>query len=125
MKRILTFIIAIAAMTACEKENTNEFSADILPGTRWEGTLTTASSGSSSSTSLTVSFRDASTGSITAKTASTQRVETHQMSYSVKGKTITFECPVINGIWTVTEYDSTRRTMILKDRSNTLMLQQK
>lgn len=125
MKRIMTILIALAALTACEKTDTNDFSETMLPGTRWEGMLTTANGATSTSSDVNLTFRNASQGSASVRNFSTQKMETYQMTYSVTGKTITFECPVINGIWNVKEYNSTERTMVLKDRNNTLALTQR
>lgn len=114
MKKILTIILAVFALTACDpnENSATEFSAENLVSTKWEGTLKNIEGSAVKSTSdISLRFDTASAGKFSQKRSGSSSKETYDLSYSVSDKRITFDCPVISGTWEVTGY--TDQTMVL------------
>ena len=114
MKKILTIILAVFALTACDpnENSATEFNAENIVNTKWEGTLKYIEGSAVKSTSdVTLRFDTASAGKFSQKRSGATSKETYDMSYSISGKKITFDCPVISGTWEVTGY--TDQTMLL------------
>ena len=114
MKKILTIILAVFALTACDpnENSATEFNAENIVNTKWEGTLKYIEGSAVKSTSdVTLRFDTASAGKFSQKRSGATSKESYDMSYSISGKKITFDCPVISGTWEVTGY--TDQTMLL------------
>lgn len=114
MKKILTIILAVFALTACDpnENSATEFNAENIVNTKWEGTLKNIEGSAVKSTSeVTLRFDTASAGKFSQKRSGATSKESYDMSYSISGKKITFDCPVISGTWEVTGY--TDQTMLL------------
>lgn len=128
MKRIFAIIIAMATLAACGPEEAkNLFTADKLPGTKWDGTLKEMEGKVVKSTSeVTIRFNTASEGQLTHKDKGAAGKETYQMSYSVSGQNISVDCPIINGTWAVSNYTDQSMTLTIlpgKNKTMSLMLQ--
>lgn len=115
MKRILTIILAAVALVACDPDSNkveNEFNAENIVNTKWEGTLKNIEGSAVKSTAdVTLRFDSASAGKFSQKRSGSSSKESYDLSYSVSGKKITFDCPVISGTWEVSNY--TDKTMVL------------
>jgi len=128
MKKILTIIFAALAFAACNPdEKTAEFKADVLPGTKWEGTYQSMQGNVVTGTStVTLKFNDGQSGQMIQKRSNSSSKDYYDMSYSVSGKKISIDCPVINGTWEVSGYtDKTMVLTLLPDKNGimTLVLQ--
>ena len=115
MKRILTIILAAVTLAACDpadKQAENEFSAENIVNTKWEGTLKNIEGAAVKSTAdVTLRFNSSSVGRFTQKRSGAPTKESYDFTYSISGKKITFDCPAISGTWEVQNY--TEQAMIL------------
>lgn len=115
MKRILTIILAAVTLAACDpsdKKVDNDFKAENIVDTKWEGTLKNIEGSAVKNTAnVTLTFNSSSAGKFTQKRSGAPAKESYDFSYSVSGKRITFDCPVISGTWEVTNH--TDQTMVL------------
>ncbi len=100
MKRILTIIFAVFALTACDpadKKVENQLNAENIVDTKWEGTLKNIEGSTVKSTAdVTLRFDSASAGRFTQKRSGATSKESYDLSYSISDMKITFDCPVIN-----------------------------
>ena len=127
MKRILTIILAAVALAACdpsEKKNENEFNAENIVETKWEGTLKNVEGSAVKNTSnVTLTFDSASVGKFTQKRSGAPTKESYDFTYSISGKKITFDCPEISGTWEVSNYtDQVMILTILPSKSSVMTL---
>jgi len=123
MKRIITILIAALALAACdEKTNTAEFSADAIYGTRWDGSLKVVEGGVAKNTSeVTLKFNTGDSGQLIQKRSGVSSKDVYEMSYSVSGKNISFDCPVISGTWSVSAYTEQAMTLTLQPGKQSVM----
>lgn len=123
MKRILTIIFAIAALAACNPDDKlPEFNPSDLPQTKWEGELKFYEADRlKSSSSVTLRFDTSSSGEFFQKRTGAGSKENYDFGYSVQGKTITFDCPVISGSWSVSNYNSNTMKLTLEPSKNGVM----
>lgn len=123
MKRLLTIIFALAALVACNPDDTTEFNPSNLPQTKWEGELKLYDGGRlKSSSTVTLRFDTASNGKLFQKRSGTGAKEEYDFSYTAKGQTIRFDCPVISGQWSVSDYNSTTMKLTLEPSKNGVMI---
>lgn len=122
MKRILTIILALAALIACNPDDATQFDPSNLPQTKWEGDLKLYEGGRlKSSSTVTLRFDTASSGKLFQKRSGTSAKDEYDFKYSAKGQTISFDCPVINGLWSVSDYNSTTMKLTLEPSKNGTM----
>lgn len=124
MKRIFAIIFAVYAFAACAPDNnsTMEFKAESIVDTKWNGSLKIIDGTAVKSNSeVTVRFVTENSGKFTQKRSGSSSKESYDLSYSVSGKTITFDCPVINGTWEVTNYMEQTMTLTLQPSRNSIM----
>lgn len=124
MKRILTIIFAALAIAACDPDenNSTEFKAENLVSTVWKGTLQNIQNGAvSNSAEVTVKFDTADSGQMIQKRSGAPAKDYYDMTYSVTGKKITFDCPVISGTWEVSGYVEQAMTLTLLPSRNSIM----
>ncbi len=124
MKRILTFIFAFVFLTACDPADKAEvFNPESLPQTKWEGDLKFYEGGRlKSSSSVTLRFDSLSEGKFFQKRSGSSTKENYDFSYNASGQTITFDCPVINGRWSVSDYNSVTMELTLEPSRNGVMI---
>jgi hypothetical protein len=124
MKKILTIILAVFALTACDpnENSATEFNAENLVNTKWEGTLKNIENSAVKGTSdVTLRFDTASAGKFSQKRSGSSSNEAYDFSYSVSGKRINFDCPVISGTWEVTGYTDKTMPLALLPSKNGIM----
>lgn len=124
MKRILTIILAAFALAACDPDskNDNSFKAENLIQTSWEGSLQIVQGSTVSGTSqVTLHFNTADSGQMIQKRSGATSKDKYDMTYSVSGKKITFDCPVISGTWEVTGYIDGAMTLSLLPNKKSIM----
>lgn len=123
MKRFLTLILALVTLAACKPdEDTTSFNAENLIGTKWEGDLKLYESGRlKSSSQVTFNFDSASTGRFIQKRSVSSGKENYEFSYSVNNEKITFDCPVISGLWSVSNYTASSMALTLEPSRNGVM----
>lgn len=124
MKKFLAIILAAFAFTACDPENTSttEFNAENLISTKWDGTLKNVEGSAVKSTSeVTLRFDSSSTGKFTQKRQGSTSKESYDLTYSVSGKKISFDCPVISGTWEVSNYTEQTMTLTLQPSNKGIM----
>lgn len=124
MKRILTIIFAALAIAACDPDenSSTEFKAENLVSTVWKGTLQNIQNGAvSNSAEVTVKFDTADSGQMIQKRSGAPAKDYYDMTYSVTGKKITFDCPVISGTWEVSGYVEQAMTLTLLPSRNSIM----
>lgn len=126
MKRILTIILAAFALAACDPDSKNEnsFKAENLINTSWDGSLQIVQGNTVSGTSqVTLHFNTADSGQLIQKRSGVTSKDKYDMTYSVSGKRITFDCPVISGTWEVTGYmDGAMTLSLLPNKKGTMNL---
>lgn len=125
MKKILTIIMTIVAMMACNPvDDTITFNPEDLTGTRWEGPLKEVEGKVVKTTSqVTIRFNTISEGQMTNRRNGATGKESYEMSWSSSGQKIVIDCPVINGTWEVSAYtDKTMTLTILPDRNKIINL---
>lgn len=125
MKRILSIILAAFALLSCDPaEKTNDsFSADNILDTRWKGTWRSLQGSIIKEQSeVTLKFTSADKGTFIQKRSSSPSKDSYQMQYAVSGKNITFDCPVINGTWAVSDYTEKTMTLTLLPDKNGIMI---
>lgn len=127
MKRILTIILAAVALAACdpsEKKIENEFNAENIIDTKWEGTLKNVEGSAVKNTAnVTLTFDSASVGKFKQKRSGAPTKESYDFTYSISGKKITFDCPEISGTWEVSNYtDQVMILTILPSKSSVMTL---
>lgn len=116
MKKFLAIILAAFAFAACDpdEKSATEFKAENIIDTKWNGTLKTVEGSVVKGTSdVTLRFTTAEAGKLTQKRSGSGSKESYDLTYSVSGKKITFDCPVINGTWEVTNYAEQAMTLTL------------
>lgn len=125
MKRILTIILAAVTLAACdpsEKKVDNDFKAENIVDTKWEGTLKNIEGSAVKNTAnVTLTFNSSSAGKFTQKRSGAPTKESYDFSYSVSGKRITFDCPSISGTWEVTNYTDQAMVLTLLPSKNGIM----
>ena len=124
MKRILTIILAIVAITACDPADKSDvFNPESLSQTKWEGDLKFYEGGRLKSTSsVTLRFDSLSEGVFYQKRSGSPTKESYNFTYNVSGQYVTFDCPVINGKWSVSDYNSTTMKLTLEPSKNGVMV---
>ena len=125
MKRILSIILATFAIIACDpaEENTTSFSEENIENTRWKGVWKrTEGSMVKEQADVTLKFIGSGTGTFSQKRSSTTSKQNYDMKYEISGKTITFDCPVIDGTWEVSGYTENTMTLTLLPGKNGLMI---
>ena len=123
MKRILTIIFALAALIACNPDDETRFDASNLPQTKWEGELKLYEAGRlKNSSSVTLRFDTTSDGKFFQKRSGTSGKDEYDFRYSVAGKKISFDCPVIYGSWSVSDYNSSTMKLTLEPSGNGVMI---
>jgi hypothetical protein len=123
MKRILTIIFAVMALVACNKKEEIKFNASILPQTKWEGELKLYDADKlKSSSTVTLRFDTASNGKLFQKRSGAGKKDEYDFSYSAKGQVITFDCPVINGSWSVSDYNTSTMRLTLEPSKTGVMI---
>ena len=70
----------------------------------------------------TLKFIGSGTGTFSQKRSSTTSKQNYDMKYEISGKTITFDCPVIDGTWEVSGYTENTMTLTLLPGKNGLMI---
>ena len=123
MKRFLTLILALVTLAACKPdEDTSSFNAETLIGTKWEGDLKFYESGRlKSSSQVTFYFDSISSGRFIQKRSESSGKESYEFSYSVNNEKITFDCPVISGLWSVSNYNASSMVFTLEPSRNGVM----
>lgn len=124
MKRILTIILAAITFAACDPNETKlpSFKAEDLVSTRWEGTLQNIQGGATSgSSAVTLIFNTTDSGQMIQKRSGSPAKDKYDMTYTVSGKKITFDCPIISGTWEATNYNEKGMTLMLLPSRNSLM----
>ena len=124
MKRLLTIIFALAALIACNPEEKKDtFSPSVLPQTKWEGELKQYEGGRlKSSSTVTLRFDTASNGKLFQKRSGNGSKEEYDFSYSANNQMITFDCPVINGSWSVSDYNPSTMKLTLEPTKTGVMV---
>lgn len=123
MKRILTIIFAVMALVACKKNDEIKFNGADLPQTKWEGELKLYDADKlKSSSTVTLRFDTASNGKMFQKRSGAGKKDEYDFSYSAKGQTITFDCPVINGSWSVSDYNTSTMKLTLEPSKSGVMI---
>lgn len=123
MKRLLTIIFALAAIIACNPDDTTKFDPSNLPQTKWEGELKLYEGGRlKTSSTVTLRFDTASNGKLFQKRSGAGAKEEYDFNYTAKGQTISFDCPVINGSWSISDYNSTTMKLTLEPTKNGVMI---
>ena len=124
MKRILTILLAAITLAACDpdKQNSLDFKAENLVQTSWEGSLQTIQGSVVTTTAqVTLKFNTSDSGQMIQKRNSTNSKDRYDMTYSVSGKKITFDCPVISGTWEVTGYMENAMNLTLLPSKKSIM----
>ncbi|MBR5300057.1 MAG: hypothetical protein IKU36_07390 [Bacteroidales bacterium] len=125
MKRILTIIFAALALAACDpadKKAENQFNAEDIVNTKWEGTLKNIEGSTVKSTAdVTLRFDSATIGRFTQKRSGATSKESYDLSYSISDMKITFDCPVISGTWEVSNYTEQSMVLTLLPAKNSIM----
>lgn len=123
MKRILTIILAIAAFVACNPDDDKlEFNPSQLPGTKWEGELKLYEGNRlESASTVTLRFDTADSGEFFQKRSGSGNKENYRFSYTAKGNMLSFDCPVISGSWSVSDYNSQTMKLTLEPSKNGVM----
>ena len=124
MKRILTIILAIMAITACDPADKSDvFNPESLLQTKWEGDLKFYEGGRlKSSSTVTLRFDSMTEGEFFQKRSGSPTKENYEFIYKVSGQTITFDSPVINGSWSVSDYNSVTMKLTLEPSRNGVMI---
>lgn len=123
MKRIFTIILALAALVACNPDDKLEFNASQLPQTKWEGELKLYEGDRlKSSSSVTLRFDTATSGEFFQKRSSSSQKESYDFTYTASGKIIRFDCPVISGSWSVSDYNAQTMKLTLEPGKNGVMI---
>ena len=118
-------MLAAFTLAACDpNEKPVEFTAENLIQTRWEGTLQTTQGNLVTGTSdITLKFDTAYSGHMIQKRSGAAAKDYYDMTYSVSGKKISFDCPVISGTWEVSGYtDSTMLLTLLPTKNSQMIL---
>ncbi|MBQ6879331.1 MAG: hypothetical protein IJN52_03885 [Bacteroidales bacterium] len=124
MKRILTILLAAITLAACDpdKQNSLDFKAENLVQTSWEGSLQTIQGSVVTTTAqVTLKFNTSDSGQMIQKRNGTNSKDRYDMTYSVSGKKITFDCPVISGTWEVTGYMENAMNLTLLPSKKSIM----
>ena len=123
MKRILTIILAVAALASCHPDDKLQFDPTSLPQTKWEGELKFYEADRlKSSSTVTLRFDSASAGEFFQKRNGSGSKENYGFNYSVTENRISFDCPVISGSWSVSEYTANTMKLTLEPGKNGVML---
>lgn len=124
MKRILSIILAAFAIISCDpaEKDTTSFSEENIENTRWKGVWKrTEGSMIKEQADVTLKFFSSGTGTLSQKGSSTISKQTYDLTYRISGKNITFDCPVIDGTWEVSEYTGNAMVLTLLPNKNGLM----
>lgn len=125
MKRILSIILAAFAIISCDPadKDTISFNEENIENTRWKGVWKrTEGQMVKEQADVTLKFIGSGTGSFSQKRSSTTSKQNYDMKYEISGKTITFDCPVIDGTWEVSGYTENTMTLTLLPGKNGLMI---
>jgi len=125
MKRILSIILAAFAIISCDPANkdTISFNEENIENTRWKGVWKrTEGQMVKEQADVTLKFIGSGTGTFSQKRSSTTSKQNYDMKYEISGKTITFDCPVIDGTWEVSGYTENTMTLTLLPGKNGLMI---
>lgn len=125
MKRILSIILAAFAIISCDPadKDTISFNEENIENTRWKGVWKrTEGSMVKEQADVTLKFIGSGTGTFSQKRSSTTSKQNYDMKYEISGKTITFDCPVIDGTWEVSGYTENTMTLTLLPGKNGLMI---
>lgn len=125
MKRILSIILAAFAIISCDPadKDTISFNEENIENTRWKGVWKrTEGQMVKEQADVTLKFIGSGTGTFSQKRSSTTSKQNYDMKYEISGKTITFDCPVIDGTWEVSGYTENTMTLTLLPGKNGLMI---
>ena len=125
MKRILSIILAAFAIISGDPANkdTISFNEENIENTRWKGVWKrTEGQMVKEQADVTLKFIGSGTGTFSQKRSSTTSKQNYDMKYEISGKTITFDCPVIDGTWEVSGYTENTMTLTLLPGKNGLMI---
>ena len=125
MKRILSIILAAFAIISCDPagKDTISFNEENTENTRWKGVWKrTEGAMVKEQADVTLKFIGSGTGTFSQKRSSTTSKQNYDMKYEISGKTITFDCPVIDGTWEVSGYTENTMTLTLLPGKNGLMI---
>ena len=125
MKRILSIILAAFAIISCDPadKDTISFNEENIENTRWKGVWKrTEGALVKEQADVTLKFIGSGTGTFSQKRSSTTSKQNYDMKYEISGKTITFDCPVIDGTWEVSGYTEKTMTLTLLPGKNGLMI---
>ena len=125
MKRILSIILAAFAIISCDPadKDTISFNEENIENTRWKGVWKrTEGQMVKEQADVTLKFIGSGTGTFSQKRSSTTSKQNYDMKYGISGKTITFDCPVIDGTWEVSGYTENTMTLTLLPGKNGLMI---
>lgn len=114
MKKIISIIFAAIALAACEPADSDKtgFKADDIIQTQWKGILQTVQGSAVNTTAdITLEFGTSGKGIMVQKRKGIASKESYDMTYTISGKKITFDCPVITGAWEVSVFKD--NTMVL------------
>ena len=124
MKRFLAIIMAAFAFAACDpdEKSATEFKSENIIDTKWTGTLKTIDGTVVKGTAdVTLRFTTENAGKFTQKRSGSGSKDSYDLSYSVSGKKISIDCPVINGTWEVTNYMEQAMTLTLLPSKSSIM----
>ena len=124
MKRFLAIIMAALAFAACDPDDKSatEFKAENIIDTKWEGTLKNVEGSAVKNTAdVALRFDSATAGRFTQKRSGATSKESYDLSYSISDMKITFDCPVINGTWEVSNYTDKTMTLTLLPSKSSIM----
>ena len=114
VKKIISIIFAAIALAACDpvESDKTDFKADDIIQTQWKGILQTVQGSAVNTTAdITLEFGTSGKGLMVQKRKGVASKESYDMAYSISGKKITFDCPVITGAWDVSVFKD--NTMVL------------
>lgn len=124
MRKIFAIILAALAFAACDpnEDKGTDFKAENLVATRWEGNLQNVQGGVvSKSSAITLLFNTSDSGQMIQKKSGSTSKDQYDMTYTVSGKKITFDCPIISGTWEVSGYTDQIMSLTLLPSRNSMM----
>lgn len=128
MKKIITIIFAAMALAACNPAESDKtgFNPDEIIQTRWKGILQVVQGSTVNTTAdITLEFSSSGKGRMTQKRKGVTSKESYAMAYTIAGKKITFDCPVISGAWDVSVFKDNRMVLTQTPSGKSMMTLEK
>ena len=128
MKKIISIIFAEIAIAACEPADSDKsgFKAEDIIQTQWKGIFQNVQGNAVNTTAdITLEFGTSGKGRMVQKRKGVASKETYDMAYSISGKKITFDCPVITGAWDVSVFKDDTMVLTLVPSGKSMMTLEK